>query len=308
MNRLIILGIVVFFLIFSSSKVFAVEQDLVVNEIMYDFPDSDINHEWIELFNSGDSPVTIVGGSSTGAWRINDGSNHTFSTTPSQGSMTVGSGEYIIITKSASTFLSDNPGFSGNIVESSINLNNTSATVSLRINADGALWGQLSYQNTQGGAGDGNTLQKKSDATLIASLATPGKQNASDPPTPTPTATPALTPTPSPTPTSSPTKTPTPVSSSTPTPLPTQAATPTNSPSSSVISPTNRTFNNSVTLAVLGDDTSQEKSESELLVKGAKNSKENPWPAILMGVGIILLISCGILAFREYKKGKNEIV
>ena len=171
-----------FYFFFFTRPVFAADQDLIVNEVMYDFPDSDTNHEWIELFNSGDSSVTIVGGSGTGAWRISDGANHTFSATASQGSMTIAAQGYAIIAKNASTFLADNPGFSGTLIESSIDLKNSSATAGLRVNADGALWGQLTYQSSQGAAGDGNSLQRKTDGSLIAALPTPGRQNAAEAP------------------------------------------------------------------------------------------------------------------------------
>lgn len=292
LSRIIYIFFIIVVLFFSfTTQIFAVEQDLVVNEIMYDFPDSDTNHEWIELLNSGDSPITIVGGSSGGSWRINDASNHIFNATAAQGSMTIGIQEYVIITKSASTFLADNTGFSGNIIESSISLGNAGATVGLRINADGALWGQLTYQSSQGAAGDGNTLQKKSDGNLIAAAATPGKQNATDSPTPTPT----LTPTPTPANTPTPTPTPKPTATHTPTPSPTKAATPT-----VTIEPTS---DDTLPTAILGESTLLEDTPSPTIAVKNISGSSNPLPAILIGVGTILLAACGILAYQSYKKG-----
>lgn len=295
-----------------SSPVFAVDQDLIINEVMYDFPDSDTNHEWIELFNSGDSPVTIVGGSSGGSWRINDGSNHTFGATAVQGSMVIDSQDYVIITKSASTFLADNPGFTGNIIESSISLGNTSATVGLRINADGALWGQLTYQNTQGAAGDGNSLQKTSDGSIIAALPNPGVANATSPaPTLTPTIVPTATPTNIPTPTKVPTPTKAPTPTKTPTSTPTKNPTP--SPTSKVSplpSPTHGSIEadalDSFPTSVLGEKTDEIKpSPTDLPVK-VLGSTQNRLSLILISIGVFFLTLCGILAFRLYRSNREN--
>lgn len=215
-----------FAILFFATSVFAADQDLVVNEIMYDLSGNDAEREWVELYNSGESSVTIIGGSTSGSWRINDGSNHTFNTAAVQGSMTIVAKGYAIIAQNANNFLSDNPGFSGNLIESSaMSLNNTSATVGLRIGSDGTIWGQITYQNSQGANGDGNSLQTKQGGSLIAALPTPGSQNATEPapsptptptPDPTPTSTPNPTPTPKPTPTSTPTKSPTPTPKASP--------------------------------------------------------------------------------------------
>lgn len=194
MRQIATLFITLIPLLLFNQPVFAADQDLIVNEIIYDFPGNDTAHEWVELFNSGDSSVTIIGGSTTGAWRINDGANHLFSSTATQGSMTIGSKEYVIIAQNAVTFLADNPGFSGNLIESSgLSLNNTSATVGLRIGSGGTIWGQATYQNSQGANGDGNSLQRKTDGSWLAAAPTPGSINSDTVPTPTPSPTPTST-------------------------------------------------------------------------------------------------------------------
>ena len=222
------------FLLFQQDA-FAADTDLIVNEVMYDFPDSDTNHEWVELYNQGSGPVTIIGGSASDAWRINDGSNHTLDASPTQGSLTVASQEFIVVAQNPLTFLTDYPDFSGNLVGSSaLSLGNTSGTVSLRIGSSGALWGQLSYQKDQGGAGDNNSLQRKDDGTLIAASPTPGEQNADTPaPSPDPSPSQQSSPSPSPTPTKAPSPSPTPAKSPTPTPKlksPSPSPSPQNSP------------------------------------------------------------------------------
>lgn len=309
--------IVVFIFLFCSfvvKSVYAVDQDLIINEVMYDFSGSDINHEWIELFNSGDTPVTIVGGSGSGSWRINDATNHTFGSTAVQGSMTIEVGGYAIVAKNASTFLTDNTGFTGNLIESSIDLSNTSATIGLRINADGALWGQLTYQNSQGATGDGNSLQKKTDGSLIAALSTPGNQNATESPTPTPT--PTSTPTPTPTVTPTPTNTPTPTLA--PTSVPTNTPTPTKTPT-----PTpSLTKNPSPTIALSTSISSaQENTQGSVLGESTGNGISIPPPEnlisdstkkpdtifhwILILSGIALIVVCGIFTFKIIKKGES---
>lgn len=175
---------------------------------MYNSPGSDTDREWVELYNTENNPVTVIGGSTSGAWRINDGTNHLLSATPAQGNMAIPSGGFVIIAKNASVFLSDYPSFSGTVIQSSISLNNTGATVGLRIDSNGVFFDEFSYQNTLGAAGDGNSLQRKSDGNWIAAFPTPGSQNTNNPPPSlTPTPTPSLTPAPTPTrvPSSSPT-------------------------------------------------------------------------------------------------------
>src|ERR1700691_6423986 len=76
---------------------FAVAQ-VVINEVMYTPQGTDTGREWVELYNEGQSDVTMVGGSGKGSWRINDGSNHTL-TDPSggtgRGSLTVPAGGFL---------------------------------------------------------------------------------------------------------------------------------------------------------------------------------------------------------------------
>ncbi len=288
-----------------SDVVFASEQDIVVNEVMYDFPGSDDGHEWVELYNSGNAPVTIIGSSGTGSWRISDGTNHTF---PTSGSLTIDSKGFLVVTQNSSTFLADNAGFSGNLIESSISLNNTGTTVGLRIGTNGILWGQFAYQNSIGAAGDGYSLQRKSDGTVIAAAVTPGRPNAENPP---PTATSTLTPSPTPTntPTPSPTSKPNATAMPTPTSTPTSTSKPTTKPTSLLA---NKPTDENITLPpeILGQSTKSAQTPSpsihppqEVKTMGAS---ENRLPQIFIGLGILLLCACGILGFKTYKDAKNN--
>ncbi len=187
------LAVIIIFFSLAATNIFANEQDLIPNEIVYDFPESDTSHEWVEFYNSGETPVTIVGGSSSSAWRFNDGSNHTISSTPMQGSMTINPGEFVVIAQKADVFLANYADFSGNLLESSaMSLKNTTATIGLRIGSSGSIWGEITYSSDWGAQGDGNSLQRKSDGSWVAAAPTPGNQNSSKPlpsPSPTPSST-----------------------------------------------------------------------------------------------------------------------
>lgn len=133
--------------------------DVRITEIMYDASGSDTGHEWVELWNGGTDSITIVGGSGTGSWRFYDGANHTFSAAPARGSATLAPGDFLVISSNTDTFLSDYPNFSGNLVKVSFSLGNTSETLFLRLETAGAPWGEVSYSNSQGGNGNGKTLE-----------------------------------------------------------------------------------------------------------------------------------------------------
>ncbi|MDB5266871.1 MAG: Lamin globular tail-like protein [Parcubacteria group bacterium] len=156
---------------------------------MYDLLGSDSGREWIEIYNSGSTPITIGGGSGSGSWRFGDNSGaHTL--TLSAGSATLAAGEYAIIANDPSSngFLSDWPSFSGNIFKSSFSLPNTSATLSIK-DGSGIVTDQISYTSSQGAGGDGNSLQNSSSGWLSAAP-TPGIVSASTSAVPVATSTP----------------------------------------------------------------------------------------------------------------------
>ena len=162
-------------------------------------------------------------------------------------------------------------------------------------------------------------------------------------PTPTPTPTLAPTPTVIPTPTKDPTPTPTtkPTSIPTPTKTPTPTLTPTKAPtptvkSSSISTPTNfptqsldeqvaREGGDVLPTSVLGESTESAGNNispadnSQIKVStSAKETKtlrvsqnqvglgQNNLSKILIGIGAIFIIACGILAFRSYTRSKRD--
>jgi hypothetical protein len=154
---------------------------VVINEVMYNPAGSDAGREWVELYNKGQSDVTMVGGSGKGSWRLNDGSNHTL-TDPSggtgRGSLIVPAGGYLIVANDPNDFISgEYAGGSYSVVKSSLSLNNNGATLTL-LDGTGATVDTVSYAPSQGGNDDGSSLQRQADGSWIAALPTPGAANS----------------------------------------------------------------------------------------------------------------------------------
>ncbi|HWP61579.1 MAG TPA: lamin tail domain-containing protein [Candidatus Paceibacterota bacterium] len=174
----------VFFLLpaFASAQV-------VINEIMYNPQGSNTGREWIELYNQGSTDVTMVGGSASKTWRVQDGSGnnalHTL-TDPSggtgRGSLVVPAGGYLIIASDPTEFISGE--YAGGVysaVKSAISLSSTGASISLIDQTSGTAVtiDKVTYTNAQGGSDDGTSLQRQSDGSWIAAIPTPGSSNSS---------------------------------------------------------------------------------------------------------------------------------
>lgn len=146
--------------------------DVVINEIMYDLSGSDSGREWVEVYNNGSSAVDISG------WRFLEtasANNHGF--TVVSGSANISSNGFAIIASDPTKFLLDWPAFSGNLYKASFSsLNNTEGTLFLK-DKTLKVADQITYSSSQGGSGDGNSLQK-SGSSWIANLPTPGLVNA----------------------------------------------------------------------------------------------------------------------------------
>ncbi len=147
---------------------------LTINEIMYDLSGADSTNsksrEWIEIYNGDASDVAI----DAGTWRIYDGSaNRTIN---GQVNFSIPSHAYVIFAGNKDTFLADHAGFSGTVYDTGItSLNNTSATLKL-LDQNGNAVDSVAYTSSQGGAGDGNSLQKVSGA-WVGKAPTPGATN-----------------------------------------------------------------------------------------------------------------------------------
>lgn len=153
---------------------------------MYDLSGSDSSSgkskEWIEIYNNGANDVAI----DASKWRIYDGSGNR--TINGEVDFSISAGGYVIFAGDKDTFLLDHSGFSGIVYDTGItSLNNTDDTLKI-IDQDGNAIDTVTYASSQGGAGDGNSLQKISD-TWVGATPTPGMANEAvenPPPPPTP--------------------------------------------------------------------------------------------------------------------------
>ena len=143
---------------------------LAINEIMYDLKEgSDSCREWIEIFNAGTSALDLS------TFKLYEsGTAHAIKS--SQGNTSIPAGGYGVIADTPEKFLADNPGFSGNLFDSTFSLSNAGETISLK-DSTNAVVDSLSYSSTEGGAGDGSTLGKIGQA-FVSTNPTPGSVNA----------------------------------------------------------------------------------------------------------------------------------
>src|SRR3989344_898451 len=123
---------------------------VIITEIMYDVPSSigaDGTREWVEIANTGSGAVDLTG------WKFNDGSNHILNVPPANGgtgSLILSPGGVAILADNATTFLHDlYPVFSGTVIDTTLSLNNTGATLAL-IDNSGATENSVSYAKTIG--------------------------------------------------------------------------------------------------------------------------------------------------------------
>src|SRR3989344_8009504 len=144
---------------------------VVISEVMYDLETgSDSGREWVEVFNSGSSAITLT------EWKLfENGSNRTV--TAHAGGEVMASGGYAVIADNPTKFLEDNASYSGVLFDSAFSLSNSGETLILRCcGSELSDKDSISYSAETGAAGDGKTLQRSSASvsTFSASVPTPG--------------------------------------------------------------------------------------------------------------------------------------
>ena len=117
-----------------------------------------------------------------------------------------------------------------------------------------------------------------------------------------PTSTPTPTNTPTPAPTSAPTQAPTPTRTPTPSPTPTLTVKPSASPTPKDTLPTS-VLGESSESGLLVSPTEAKPRKNVLISNKAKNPNTN-FQKILVLVGIVFILSCAILTFHRFKKGR----
>jgi hypothetical protein len=146
--------------------------DVSFSEIMYDTEGSDTDKEWVEIYNSGSSTISISG------WKFNDGANHTLNNPPTnggQGTLEIAAGSHVVLAGNASAFLAEYSSYTGTVIDTVMSLANTSDTLSL-IDQNGGTVTSYTYSSDQGAAGDGLSLQNI-NGTWGSGTPTPGATN-----------------------------------------------------------------------------------------------------------------------------------
>ncbi len=86
---------------FGATNTFALNNDVVINELMYrPHPSAAAQEEWIELFNRGTSTANLAG------WQFDDGISYTFPP-----GTTLAPGAYLVITSDTAAFAAHHAGF-----------------------------------------------------------------------------------------------------------------------------------------------------------------------------------------------------
>ena len=145
---------------------------LIINEIMYDLPGTDTDHEWIELYNDSSSEISLSG------YKFNDGANHGLNTPPVNGGvgpLSVPANGYVILAGNATVFKSDYPSYSGAVIDTVMALANEGDSLSI-VDSNNDVIDSVTYTKSQGGAGDGNSLGSFGNL-LSPGTPTPGSAN-----------------------------------------------------------------------------------------------------------------------------------
>jgi len=145
------------------------DAQIVINEIMYDLEGTDTDREWLEIKHTGTAEVDIS------LWKFfENNSNHAL--VAYRGSAVLNPGEFAVVVDSPETFLTDWPGFTGTILDTSwSSFSNSGETFSLK-DQDGVIVHEISYTPEMGALGDGMSLQMIEGALMPASP-TPGAEN-----------------------------------------------------------------------------------------------------------------------------------
>ena len=190
----------------SVKPVSAASSDLRINEIMYSPPQGDLGAEWIELYNSGNEEVKIFGGAEKDAWIFVDQSgSHFLAKQPLSGSLTIEPKGFLILAQDAESFLKNYKNFSGNLVDTAMDLPNDFGFIQIK-NGQGDIVSQAFWSQNLGADRNKKTLEftKGVFREGLRDYGTPGSENSVEnlalPPAPSPI--PSILP-PSPKPTTS---------------------------------------------------------------------------------------------------------
>jgi hypothetical protein len=140
----------VFIIILFCSWIHFANASLEITEIVYDPIGANTNHQWIEIYNTDSTPVSI-----DTTWRFNDGSSHYIN---DKVSFTVQPLSYFILTGDKDTFMIDHPSFSGLVIDTIMSLDKDGETISLI--KDSVTIAEVTYNSSMGASENNNSLQK----------------------------------------------------------------------------------------------------------------------------------------------------
>jgi len=311
MRAVIALIAFLFFLHFANPAFAANAGDVVINEVYYDVNSShgsETSNEWIELYNKSTSTVDISG------WTITDNLS---TKTIAGGTEAILANGVLLISPDSSTWSYWSIG--GSVIKLVMQLGNGLSNLGDKLILKDDLGNEIDKMNygtnveiwnpAATAVAEGHSLERNpggkdtdsasdfidqespSPGVIIAEAATP---------TPVPTSTPTPTPTVTPTPTNTPTSTVAPTATKTPTPT----LKPSASPTPKEILPTDVLGESTESGKIISPTDAQSSDNNILSSDETKNTSNNWFQKILIFVGIVFIVACVILTFREVRKRK----
>jgi len=125
--------------------------DVIFSEIMYDPKGNDADREWIEIYNTSDEDINLVG------WKFFE-ANVNHGLTLKAGNIILKSSEYAVIAEDAEEFLKEHENFSRTLFDSSFSLSNDGEYIALK-NVDGIVVGEVAYSKAAGGSENGFSIE-----------------------------------------------------------------------------------------------------------------------------------------------------
>ncbi len=141
---------------------------IVISEIMYDLDGSDSGREWIEIKNNGNDSADLTD------WKLFEGgTNHKLNLI--SGDYVLKAGQYAVVADNSDKFYLDYPLFNGTLFDSSFSLNNTGELLIIKDSNLNEI-DSVTYNNSWGAGGDGNSLNKINSA-FLPRAPSPGRES-----------------------------------------------------------------------------------------------------------------------------------
>ncbi|HET8581154.1 MAG TPA: lamin tail domain-containing protein [Candidatus Paceibacterota bacterium] len=143
-----------------------VSAQAVISEIMYDPDGTDAGHEWVEVFNAGASAVPLT------EWHFYENeTDHRISAV--QGGSVLAPGAYAVIADNPALFLTDHPGFAGQLFDSAFSLSNSGEPLALH-DAQDVTADAITYDAAEGTDGESLSRTSAAGTAFAAAAPTPG--------------------------------------------------------------------------------------------------------------------------------------